>query len=305
MSESLLAYFKGQFVPVEQANVNIQCKALQYGLGCFEGIRAYWREEDEKLFIFRLRDHFKRLAISCRIIQMNIGVDVDEMVEITVELCRRSKFTSDVYIRPIAFSNSLCMSPIIPDEDNEFAVYAFPLRDYLDTSKGIRAIVSSWTRVADNMLPARAKPTAAYLNSALARQEAKAAGVDEAIFLTRNGYVSEGSAEHLFLVRDGAFITPTTQEDNLEGITQKTLVQLIREKLKRPVVERHVARTELYAADEAFFCGTGAEVTPVVEIDRRTVGDGRPGPLTMELQKVFFDVVKARVSEYADWCYPV
>jgi len=305
MADEPVAYFKGEFVPLSAANVNIQTKALNYGLGCFEGIRGYWREDEGRLFIFRLRDHYERLRNSCKILQIDAGLSVDRMVEITEELCRRNRYACDTYLRPIVFDGSLELSPIMTREDNEFALYGLALRDYLDTQKGVTACVSSWRRVSDNMIPARAKPTAAYLNSALARLEARLNGYDEALCLTHDGYVSEGSAEHVFLIRDGELITPTSQDDNLEGITRKTLIELARNELGRTVTERRVSRTELYVADEAFLCGTGAEVTPLTEIDRRKVGDGTAGPVTRELQKLFFDVAQCRMEKYAHWCHAV
>lgn len=305
MPEQQMAYFDGEFVPVSDANVNIQCRALNYGLGCFEGIRAYWRGEDEKLFIFRVEDHYARMLKSCKILQLDVGLTAAQMVEITDELCCMNGYACDTYLRPLAFDNSFQLSPVISHEDNVFALYGFPLRDYLDTSKGIKVCVSSWRRVSDNMIPARAKPTAAYLNSALARWEAQANGFTEAICLTNDGYVSEGSAEHVFLVYDGELVTPTSQDDNLDGITRKTLIELASQELGRKVTERRVSRTELYVADEVFFCGTGAEVTPVTAVDYRQVGDGAMGPVTRELQELFFNVVKGRVEKYARWNYEV
>ena len=190
-------------------------------------------------------------------------------------------------------------------ENNAFAIYTLPLNDYLDTSKGVTACVSSWRRVGDNMIPARAKPTGVYLNSALAREEARTHGYDEAILLTNDGYVSEGSAEHLFLVRDGKLITPTSQDDNLDGITRQTICDLAPANLNREVEIRRVSRTELYVADEAFLVGTGAQIVPLTNVDGRQVGDGTAGPITRELQNLFFEVVKNRVPEYSHWCMPV
>jgi branched-chain amino acid aminotransferase len=303
MSEYRIAYFRDGFVPVADAQVSIKSRALNYGLGCFEGIRAYWNKEDERLRIFRVRDHYQRLLNSCKILCLDCGVTVEKMIEVTAELCRRNEVRADAYIRPLLFNVAETIAPIMTAE-NEFAIYVVPLRDYLDTSKGITACVSSWRRVSETAIPARAKPTGAYLNSALARFEARANGFDEAIFLTADGYVSEGSAEHIFLVRDGKLITPTSQEDNLEGITRRTVLELAAE-LGRTALERRVARTELYVADEVFFCGTGAEITPVTEIDRRPVGDGTPGPMTSELQTLFFEVVRGQVEKFSPWCHLV
>ena len=303
MAEAELAYFEGEFVPLSDANVNIQCRGLNYGLGCFEGIRAYWNDDDQRLRVFRVTDHYQRLRDSCRILHLDAGLSVEAMVEITDELCRRNRYQCDAYIRPIVYSNAYALAPMLAPTDSAFAMYTLRLRDYLDTTKGIRACVSSWRRVQDTMIPARAKPTAAYLNSALARHEANANGFDEAIMLTHDGYVSEGSAEHVFLVRGGELITPTAQEDNLEGVTRRTVIELAAE-LGRTVVERRVARTELYIADEVFFCGTGAEITPVIEVDHHTLGSG-VGPVTKELQTLFFKVVRGGVDKFAHWCHVV
>ena len=230
---------------------------------------------------------------------------MDALVALTAELCRRNDHHEDVYIRPIVFNTSELLSPTFAPESSEFALYTLPLRDYLDTSRGVTACVSSWRRVSENMIPARAKPTAAYLNSALARDEANANGCDEAILLTNDGYVSEASAEHIFIVRDGALITPTAQDDNLDGITRCVVTELARAEMGREVVARRVARTELYLAEEAFLCGTGAEITPLVEVDRRRIGDGKVGPITKELQTIFFKAARAEMPKYASWCTPV
>jgi len=304
MAEGTIAYYRGDFCPIEDATVNIRAKALNYGLGCFEGIRAYWCPDEEQLYVFRCREHYVRLRHSCRILGLRIEVDPDKLVEITLELLRRNGHREDTYVRPIAFCASQKLSPILVPQDNELAIYTLPLNDYLDTSKGITACVSSWRRLSDNTIPARAKPTAAYLNSALARDEAMANGFDEAIMLTGDGYVSEASAEHLFLVIDGRLVTPTTQDDNLDGITRRTILEIAPAELGIAVEVRRVSRTEPYTADEAFLCGTGAQVTPLVSIDRRPVGDGAVGPVTRKLQELYLRVVKNKIAKYSDWCTP-
>ncbi len=304
MAGEQVAFFKGGFHPLSDAKVSVRCKALNYGLGCFEGIRAYWSKQEGQLYIFRAEDHYERLLLSTKIVHLKLNMSVAQLVAATVELLRRNAPREDTYIRPLVFNNSEAMSPQLTDDPAELAIYTLPLRDYLDVTKGVTACVSSWRRVSDNMIPARAKPTAAYMNSALARLEAKENGYDEAIFLTNDGYVSEGSAEHIFIVREGKLITPSSQEDNLDGITRRTLCQIAPE-LGFEVVVRRISRTELYVADEAFFCGTGAEVCPLVSVDRRPVGNGKPGPITLELQKLFWRVVRAEVPKFADWCKPV
>ncbi len=305
MSQPEVAFLGGEFCPVADARISIRSRALNYGLGCFEGIRGYWNSNDRELYVFRPEEHFQRLQDSCKTLHLQLPYSVDDLVRMTIELCRRNSHREDIYIRPIVFNNSEALSPMLTEESNEFAMYTLPLQDYLDTSKGLRVCVSSWRRVSDNMIPARAKPTGAYLNSALARYEAEANGYDEAILLTQSGYVSEASAEHVFLVRDGGLITPGAQEDNLEGITRRTILEIAPAELGREAVARRINRTELYVADEAFLCGTGAQIAPVVEIDCRPVGDGKIGPVTRELQELYFNVIRANVPKYSHWCRPV
>ena len=299
-----IAYFRNEFVPVDQARVSIRSKALNYGLGCFEGIRAYWNASREQLYVFRMKEHYGRLQTSCRILGLTPPVDMERMCEATLELLRRNEHREDIYIRPIVYIASELLSPMLVREDNEFAIYTLPLCDYHDP-KGVTACVASWTRLQDNMIPVRAKPTAAYLNSALARSEAEDRGCDEAVLLNARGFVSEGSAEHIFLVIDGELVTPSTEDDNLNGITRATMAELAEKELGCKVTFRHVNRTELYCADELFFCGTGVQIVPVIIIDGRTVGDGKLGPVTRELQHIYSRVVRAEHDAYADWCTPV
>ena len=305
MGEPTIAYFHGEFRPIEECTVGIRSKALHYGLGCFEGIRAYWTAEKNQLYLFRVAEHYDRLAVSCRILGLGLSYSRDELIDITLELVRRNKHREDIYIRPIVFHNSQEFPPLITDADMEFAIYTLPLSSYLDTSVGVRVMVSSWRRINENMIPVRAKPTAAYLNSALARMEAERLGCDEAIMLTADGYVSEGSAEHVFIIRDGTLITPPSTEDNLDGITRRTIEEMVPAELGREVVLRRVGRTELYAADEIFLCGTGAQVIPVAEIDGRRIADGRIGPITKEIQELYFRVVHGQDEKYESWCLPV
>src|SRR5690606_33126557 len=217
---------------------------------------------------------------------------------------RRNQVHHDVYVRPLVISNSTLLAPVLREEDSSFIIYTMPLKRYID-KESISVCVSSWRRVGDNAIPARAKPTGVYLNSALARREAFDNGFDEAIFLTEAGKVSEGSAEHVFLVRDRTLHSPPSTEDNLDGITRRTLITLATEDLGLKFQERPIGRSELYAADEMFLCGTGAEVTPVSHVDRRPIGDGQVGPMTTRLKEHFTNVVHGRVPERASWLTPV
>ena len=306
MPQPQVAYMKGEFLPVEQCSVNVRSKAINYGLGVFEGIRAYWNAGHGELYVFRMAEHYERLRNSARICRLPFRLSAAEMGEITLDLLRRNGHRENVYVRPLLFVDQEGLSPTLPlsAEGVALTVWSQPLGDYLDGG-GVTAVVSSWRRVGDNMIPARAKPTAAYLNSALARAEARDANADEAIFLTADGYVSEGSAEHLFLFLDGKLVTSTSQDDNLDGITRRTVLQLAREELGFETEVRRVSRTELYVAEEAFFVGTGAQVTPVVEIDHRPVGGGEIGLRTQGVKELYHRVVLNEVPRYAGWLTPV
>lgn len=286
------------------ATISVRSRALNYGLGCFGGIRGYLADDGKQVFVFRLDSHVKRLDASAKLIALSLTVAPARLQEIVIELLRRNVVHHDIYVRPMVFSGSVELSPVLKAEDSKLVVYCLPLKRYID-KESISVCVSSWRRVTDNAIPARAKPTAAYLNSALARREAVDNGFDEAILLTERGTVSEGSAEHIFLVRDGVLVSPPSTEDNLDGITRRTLITLATEDLGLTVQERVIARTELYVADEIFLCGTGAEVTPVGSVDRRTVGTGKPGPITARVKRHFEDVVHGRVEARKSWLTPV
>jgi branched-chain amino acid aminotransferase len=302
---SPLAYFNGQFMPLEDVKVGIQTHALHYGTACFEGIRAYWNEDAEQLYVFRLREHYQRLGNSARTIRMKLPASVDELCDATVELLARQDFKENLYIRPLLYKSNEVIGVRVHNLDDGFVVYAQPFGMYLNTEAGIRCRVSSWRRIQDSAIPARCKITGSYINSALAKSEAIEDGYDEAIMLTEEGHVSEGSGENIFLFANGQLITPSVSENILCGITRDSLMRLALEELGIPTVERQVDRTELYSADEVFLCGTAAEVTPVLEVDRRPVGDGQIGTMTSKLARLFGDIVRGRNAKYIDWCRPV
>jgi branched-chain amino acid aminotransferase len=300
-----ISYHRSAFVDDADAHVSIRAKALNYGLGCFGGIRAYWSDKRSELFVFRLGDHARRLVDSARILGLTAPATADEIAALVVELLRRNGARSDHYIRPLVFVDSDELSPTLSDVPVSLSIYCLPMGRYFGHG-AIHAGVSSWRRVADNAIPARAKPTAAYLNSALARAEAKQGGFDEAILLTERGTVSEGSAEHLFICRKGQLATPPSTEDNLDGITRATLIELARApEVGVATVERVISRTELYTADEVFLCGTGAELTPVTRIDHRPIGSGKVGPITHALSAIFSATVRGERPEYEAWLTPV
>jgi branched-chain amino acid aminotransferase len=299
------ALFGGKFVRIEDAKVSIMTHALNYGTGCFEGIRAYWNDDEQQLYIFRMPEHYQRLHDSCHILFIDLPHTVEELGELTIELLRREGFQEDTYIRPLAFKSQEGIGVRLKGVADGFAMFAMPFGRYIEREEGARVCVSSWRRIYDTSLPARAKCTGAYVNSALCKSEAEANGYDEAIVLTRGGSVSEGSAENFFMVRDGTLITPSVTSDILEGITRSTLLGVAREELGIPTQERSIDRTELYICDEAFLCGTGVQIAAITNIDNRPVGDGQLGPITRALRELYFNIVRGKVPKYKAWCTPV
>jgi branched-chain amino acid aminotransferase len=299
------AYFHGAFVPLADAKISIMTHAFNYGTGCFEGVRGYWSDEQNQLFLFRVREHYQRLKTSGRILGMQLPASVDELTEITAELVRRNQHREDCYVRPILYKGSEIVGVRMHNLDDHFAIFTTGFGKYIDAAEGARCCVSSYRRIDDNAIPARAKVTGGYVNSALAKTEAQLNGFDEAIMLTDEGHVCEGSGENIFLVSGNTLITPSTSDDILVGITRGSVIQLARDELGIPTLERSIDRSELYAADECFMTGTAAEITPVIEVDRRPIGSGSIGPLTRQLQGLFFDVVRGRNPKYAEWLAPV
>jgi branched-chain amino acid aminotransferase len=301
----LWAYFRGDFVPLRDANVNVMTHALNYGTAVFEGIRAYWNADDEQLYALELLAHYRRIKASARLLMMEVPHSAEELAEITVELLRRDGLREDAYVRPIVYKSSETIGVRLHNLDADITIFSVPFGQYIDTEGGIRAMVSSWRRTDDNAIPARGKITGAYVNGALAKSEAQLNGFDEAIVLTADGHVSEGSAENLFVVRNGILITPPVTDNVLEGITRRRLLEIARNDRGVETAERSIDRTELYVADEVFLCGTGAQISPVIEIDRRTIGSGRPGTITKDLSRRYFDAVRGKVPAYRDWLTPV
>jgi len=301
----LWAFFRGELVPLADARVSVMTHAFNYGTAVFEGIRAYWNGDEGQLFVLDLIAHYERLKASARLLMMEVPYSPEELAAHTVEMLRRDGLREDVYIRPIVYKSSETIGVRLHNLDADVVIFGVPFGQYIDTEGGIRAQVSTWRRTDDNAIPARGKITGAYVNGALAKSEAQLNGYDEAIVLTQDGHVSEGSAENLFVVKGGKLVTPAVTDNILEGITRRRMMQLARERLEVSSEERTIDRTELYSADEVFLCGTGAQISPVVEIDRRKIGNGRPGPVTRQLRDVYFGAVRGREEAYRDWLTPV
>ena len=297
-------FFEGEYVRYNDVRIGPMTHALHYGTGCFEGIRAYWNPEREQLFLLQAPAHYERLHRSAKVLRMELPYATEELMEITLELLRRNGYRSDSYVRPLIYKSVEQIGVSLHGLADSFLICTSPMGNYVEIG-GIRCMVSSWRRISDLALPARAKATGGYLNAALAKSEALENGYDEAIVLTEDGHVSEGSAENIFMLKDGEFVTPPVTDNILEGVTRRLLIGMIRDDLGLTVHERCIDRSELYVCDELFMCGTGAQVSPVIEVDRREIGDGKVGEFTQELQDLYFAAVRGDSQKYADWSIPV
>lgn len=300
-----LAFFEKKFVPLSEARVGVMTHAFNYGTACFEGIRGNWNKQQGQIYLFRLREHYERLQKNCRILKIGLAFDLDQMCQLTIELVEKNGYQEDIYVRPIAYKSSQVVGVRLHNLEDDFLIFVTPFGPYFDVEKGIKCCVSSWRRIDDTMIPPRAKITGLYVNSAIAKTEAHDNGYDEAILLSQDGHVSEGSGQNIFLIIDGKLITPSTSDNILKGITRDTVINLAKNELGIDTVERTVDRSELYNADECFLTGTASNVTPVVEIDHRPVGEGRVGPITRKLISLYDDVVRGRTAKYKEWCTAV
>jgi branched-chain amino acid aminotransferase len=299
------AYFQKRIVPLEEARVPVMTHAFLYGTGVFEGIRGNWSDDQGATLLFRAREHFERLKMSAQIMHIGMEQSVDELMDICERVVAMCGYREDIYLRPIAYKSGEVIGPRMHDVADDYLMFVIPFGNYLDLDAGIRCQTSTWRRVPDTSIPARAKVTGLYVNSALAKTEAMQNGFDEAIMLNDDGHVSEGSGENIVVVRHGRLITPERSDNVLEGITLQSVFELAREELGLEVIERTIDRTELYVADEVFLTGTAAHLSPVIEVDRRRVGDGGIGPITSKLQKLFFDCLRGRNPKYAHWVHAV
>jgi branched-chain amino acid aminotransferase len=298
--DSLTCYFEGQFVPMRDAKVSVMTHAFMYGTATFEGIRAYWNEEQGKLYGLKVREHAERLGQSCRILMMEDVPSTDELTSLILETVRRNGFRQDVYIRPSIYKSTKAIGVRLHHLENQMYIIAIPFGSYIDAEAGCRVMTSSWRRNADEALPARGKIVGGYVNMAFQKSEAELNGFDEAVVLTADGHVNEASAANLFVVRDGVALTPPVNDDILEGVTRKAIIELLTNE-GIPVESRSIDRSELYVADEMFLCGTGVQISPVVEIDHRPVGGGTPGRIGNLVRKTYFDAVRGRLPEYSHW----
>jgi branched-chain amino acid aminotransferase len=295
------AYFQGQIVPYSEAKVGVLTHALNYGTAAFGGIRAYWNDSEQQLFVFRPVDHYRRLLSSARLLHMTFPHTPESMTQITLELLRMEAYRCDIYIRPLIYKADEAIGVKLHGLRDELTIAALPFDNYMRDDTDVRVTISNWRRVDDNMIPARGKISGAYANSALAKSDAQLSGFDEALVLTQEGHISEGSAMNVFLVRDEVLITPPITDNVLEGITRRTAIELAHQELGLEVVERLVDRTEVYLASEVFFTGTAAQVAAVTHVDHRPVGDGKMGPITVRIRELFTDTVRGKLPKYRHW----
>jgi branched-chain amino acid aminotransferase len=298
MQETSKIWMNGELVDWADATVHVGSHGLHYGTGVFEGIRAY--ETAKGTSVFRLTEHMERLVDSAQLLYMELPYTVDELKQATWDLIGANGLP-ECYLRPIAFSGYGQLGVATRDNPIDVAIMAWPWGTYLGEEalrSGIRAKVSSWQRIGPNVIPHVAKATGVYINSMLAVQEAQRAGYEEAILLSQDGYIADGSGENIFTVRDGVIYTPDLSVSILPGITRNAIIQIAQD-LGHPVVEKNLIRTDLYLADEVFMCGTAAEVTPIREVDDHVVGP--PGPVTVEIQTAYLDTVRGKSERWSQW----
>jgi branched-chain amino acid aminotransferase len=299
------AFFEGRIVPMEEAKVSVMTHAFNYGTGVFEGLRGYWNEEKEEIYVVLIREHYRRFLRNTNMLFIDVPHSADELTDITLELIRKQNYREDIYIRPLGYKSSETIGVSMEGVDDGLAILVVPFGNYVPMDRGLSVCVSSWKRTDDNAIPARAKVTGNYINSALAKNEAVLNGYDEAIVLNGQGLVSEASAANLFILREGVLLTPGFADTILEGLTRDIVIKLAKDELGITTVERQIARSELYYAEEMFLCGTGVQLAGVTGVDKRRIGDGKIGAITSQLQKLYLDVVRGRMPKYLDWLTPV
>lgn len=297
------AYFQGAIVPMAEARVSVATHALNYGTGCFEGVRGYWNERKGQLYLLKLAEHYQRFNKSCHLLKINHGLSVEDLCRITREVVQRDGYRQDVYVRPLGYKASAVIKVALRGLRDEVSIFAVPMGNYAKID-GLRLMTSPWQRINDNAIPARSKITGGYVNAALAVDDAQQMGFDDAIMLTRDGHVSEATSANLFIVSEGRLISPAVSDDILVGITRATVTE-VAAGLGLPVEFRTLDRSELFGADEVFLCGTGVQIGPVTEIDGRTIGMGGVGPVTERLQRAYFAAVRGDDERYASWLTPV
>ncbi len=298
-------YMDGKYVPSNEAMIPVRTHAFLYGTSVFEGIRGYYNEQEDQIYAFRMKEHFERLLNSCKIMHMDPKHTIDEYMQITKELLKRNNYHEDCYIRPEVYKSAQKIGPTLIDNTDSVLIFTIKLGNYFGGEKMLKVCVSNWNRLEDNTIPPRAKVSGAYANTALMITDAKLAGFDECISLSASGHVAEGSAMNFFIVEGDTLVTTQTTSNILVGVTRNTIIEIAQKELGLKVCEREIDRTELYTADEAFFCGTGAQVAPIGSIDNRTIGNGQTGKITAQISNLYYDIVRGKSDKYKKWCTPI
>ena len=301
MDLSKHAYFEGRIIPLADAKIGIATHGFLYGTAVFSGMRAYWNEEKQRLFVFRAYDHFRRLLNSARMMAMPVEYDEEDLIQIALDVLRTDNWKQDVYLRPTIYKADMGIGVRLHDLKDELCLFTTAFEKYVKNDTNAHVTFSSWRRIDDNVIPARAKVAGSYANSALIKTDAMRGGFDEALVLDHNGHISEGSAMNIFMVRDGVVITPPVTDNILEGITRNSVMELARRELGLEVMERSIDRTEVFIAEELFMTGTAAQVVAVTKVDHRPVGKGAMGPITNRLRELYDDVVRAKNPKYLHW----
>lgn len=299
------AYIRKKICKTKDANVPIQAKAIQYGIGCFSGIRGFWNPRKKNLYLFRLKDHFERLEEGAKILGMQLEVNFEKFKKILFELLKKNKVKEDVYIRPTLYSGSTQLTPRFDNENDDLAVYMISLKEYFKSGDGLNVCISSWRRFDDDVFSVKAKMTGAYASSGLAKTEAIKNGFDEPIFLNRDGKVCEASGANIFGVKDGVVWTPPLGSNILNGITRRSLITLLRSEMGISVREENFDRSMLYTFDELFLSGTAAKITPIRSVDRRLIGNGKAGKISRQLNELYTKAALCELKGYEKWCLPV
>jgi branched-chain amino acid aminotransferase len=305
MATANYAFFDGKIVPIAEAKVSVMNHAFNYGTAVFGGLRGYWSDQEQQLFVFRPVDHFERLINSASLMRIHVPHTAEALRDILLELLRTEGFKENCYVRPIAYKSFEGIGVRLHDVSDALTIWAMPFGRYIQKEEGAHVCFSAWRRVDDNAIPARGKVSGAYANSALIKSDAVLSGYDEALVLNDDGHVSEASASNVFIIRKGVAITPPVNANVLEGITRRTIIQLLRDDLGIEVIERDIDRTEVYLADELFLCGTGVQIAAVTQVEHRLIGDGAMGEITVKLRDYYHEVVNGKVAKYRDWLTPV
>lgn len=295
------AYFEGEIRPIEEARVSVMNQTFNYGTGCFGGIRAYWGEERGTLYVFRILDHYRRFLNSSKMLLGQLSYTPEQLAEITLDLLSREGWRENVYIRPLYYKGDDLIGVRLHNLRDAVALFSLPLGRYLNAEEGLAVCTSTWRRVDDTAIPPRGKIIGSYVNSALIKSEAVLNGFDEALVLNQDGHIAEASAANFVMVRHGKLVVPPVHSNVLEGITLSSLLHLARQEFGLEVVERDIDRSEVYLADEAFFCGTGAQIAAIASLDRRLIGDGKMGPITTQLRDLYFRIVQGLEPDYMHW----